>query len=225
MDSFRVYTIRLALMSIDIAAKQANETVCVHISYNKSGGYGFTQLDVLGNLIVKAYQQKTSMTQFQHIKFIVDNNDFADDDWVMFHDDDDISLPDRITLFRKNCNDCDVFGTKMVHTPIHELQIKNSHLQPSFDFGPMFSKIKVLREFFSFKSYDIEMSSQLVDFTLSNHGCDCIFRAWVTRSEFVEKKVDDVMYIAFPRDCKNMYFTKPYHEIYHIVKRFLLMSR
>ena len=218
MDSLRANTIRLALRSIDMAARQAGETVCIHLSYNESNGYVPFIENYHPNTDIKTYPQKESLSQFQHIKFILDNNFFGEDDWVMFHDDDDISLINRITVFRKNCSDCDVFRAKLVRP--YTANIYESYKLPSeFDFGCMFSKVKVLREFFLFKHYPtIKITPEILDYTISSRACDCIFTGWITRSNFVTKSVDDVTYIAFYRDAST-YFRSKY--LYAVQSRFM----
>lgn len=107
---YRYITIKKAIKSInDMAGFESNENykMDIFVSFSYDENITSEMIDTLIdtcnteclNLNIIWYKHDTTKFQFEHIKHIVDNNNFTFDTWIIFQDDDDTSMKNRLKHF------------------------------------------------------------------------------------------------------------------------------
>lgn len=107
---YRYITIKKAIKSINNMAQfesNDNYKMDLYISFSYDETITSEMIDTLieesnincYNLNIIWYKHDTKKFQFEHIKYIIDNNNFTFDTWIMFQDDDDTSMKNRLKHF------------------------------------------------------------------------------------------------------------------------------
>jgi hypothetical protein len=107
---YRYITIKKAINSInDMVQFESNENykMELYVSFSYDETITDEMIDTLidtsntecKHLNIFWYKHDIKKFQFEHIKHIVDNNKFTFDTWIMFQDDDDISMKNRLKNF------------------------------------------------------------------------------------------------------------------------------
>lgn len=172
LSHYRYITIKQALSSLD--SNMYNLNVYISFSYNED----ITQemIDKLINdskffkyLNITWHQQNKQMFQFEHLKYIIDNNNINDNEWIMFQDDDDLSMNNRINKFiecyscafkqihvlKENCNNSfdyyDSIGLVIERTDQITEKINNNILSKDYkrDFATKIVKYNLITNFFN----------------------------------------------------------------------------
>ena len=140
----------------------------VYISYSYDNNL-ISMLDELdkilqsqNNINVIIYRHHNKKYQFEHIKYILDNNNFDNDDWIMFQDDDDISIENRISEFIRYTKilNFDVFRSMILtfnrnekllypYGSINSILKLKLLINKNSDFATTITKIKIIKEFFT----------------------------------------------------------------------------
>ena len=171
ITDYRYYTIKECVSSINDCVKYAKYTnntklnVFISYSYDNHLKDKLDNLDKIlqshDNINVIIYRHDEQKIQFKHIEYIIDNNNFDLDDWIMFQDDDDLSNIKRIDTFLKCIifNDFDVFKSYMIYFerniklsyPYGDMNslIKHTliHYIDTTDFATTITKVRVIKEF------------------------------------------------------------------------------
>jgi len=208
LNLYRIITIIDCIQSISECVKYAElYMINCYISYSYED-FIYSKLEQLENILksnknlnIILYRHKQKKLQFEHIKYILEQNSFNDNDWIMFSDDDDISVQTRITTFFYCLNNYnfDVFRSNMllierdtiIKKPYTYFNLlKHQHLKNTLaDFATTIVKIKILKEFFDFYKDFYKDEFDLVT--------DCIF------SNFIENykvyKSEEYLYIVRTR--------------------------
>jgi hypothetical protein len=204
LDLYRIITIKECIESISDCVEYANlDMINCYISYSYED-FIYSELDSLEktlqthkNLMVIFYRHKQKKLQFEHIQHIMEINTFDKNDWIMFSDDDDISIKTRIKLFLfyLNLNDFDVFRSnmilierdKIIKKPYTLLNLLNYqyYKRPVPDFATIIVKIEILKEFFDFYKNE---------FTLYT---DCAFSDFIDKYKVYTSK--EYLYVARTR--------------------------
>jgi hypothetical protein len=167
LDKYRYYTIKQCFSSINDCIKYAGlHNINVYLSYSYNEEIE-DKIEVLEEylrsfeyIIPIIYKHKENKIQFRHIEYIINNNNFDDNDWIMFHDDDDISMVNRLSEFIKLIklyNYIEYFESYMIafdrsivlHYPYGDFYNKDDHfvLQDRSDFATIITKVKIIRDF------------------------------------------------------------------------------
>lgn len=182
LSQYRYITIKQALSSLN--NNNYNLNVYISFSYNKD----ITQ-EMIDKLIdesnsfkylnIKWHQQNKQMFQFEHLKYIIDNNIIDDDEWIIFQDDDDLSMNNRIQIFIDhynsafNCFDYyDSFGSIVERTE-QLTEIINYNIQRTChkrDFATKIVKYNLITNFFNEHKNEIKYEITT----------DCFFSAYLS---------------------------------------------
>jgi len=107
LDLYRINTIKECIESISDCVEYANlDMINCYISYSYED-FIYLKLDELEktlkkhkNLDITFYRHNERKLQFEHFCYILNVNTFDGNDWIMFSDDDDISVQTRIKRFK-----------------------------------------------------------------------------------------------------------------------------
>lgn len=151
---YRRLLLREALDSIDEAARYSGDTVSVHVSGTVLPEQTYSCATVT------YYPQERQLSQFQHLHYILERlTSVPDDAWIMFHDDDDLSLPHRVAVFKRTITEhpsADTFRSRLalVTMTSDEYTVKT-------DTATIFTRFWCLRQFF--RDFTGDLSDRTVD--------------------------------------------------------------
>lgn len=195
LNLYRIITIKDCVESISDCVKYANlDMINCYISYSYED-FIYSELDELENVLnsyqnlnITFYRHDKRKFQFEHIQHIMNSNKFDDDDWIMFSDDDDISIKKRIKLFLfyLNSNDFDVFRSNMISIERDKIikkpytllnLLKYQYLTSKLsDFATTITKVKIIKLFFNYYKEDFNLYT---DCAFSNFLC--IYKVYTSK--------------------------------------------
>jgi len=204
LDLYRLYTIQDTVSSISDCVEYAKfPKINCYISYSYED-FIYDKLDKLesilnsnSNLKIIFYRHKQKNLQFEHFYHILNVNTFNDNDWIMFSDDDDISINTRIDTFfdyYKNYN-FNVFQSNMILIErdqniikpytIENLEKNKYILRRTPDFATTIVKIKILKDFFDAYKEKFGLYT------------DCAFTSYIQNKKLII--TEEILYIARTR--------------------------
>lgn len=208
LNKYRYQTIQDAIYSISDCVKYALIPYCnCYISYSYED-FIYSKLDELEyilnlntNLRIIFYRHKQKKLQFEHFHHILNVNTFDDNDWIMFSDDDDISVNTRIKKFKfyHGKYSFDIFRSQMliiernviIEKPYSIFNLmKYQYLESEIsDFATTIVKIKILKEFFDF--YTDKLKDEFTLYT------DCAFSLFINdKNLFI---TEEILYVVRSR--------------------------
>ncbi len=180
LTPYRVYTLPQAVESINDMCVHANQSLVLYISYSYESGIDVDALEALVRektpfITVVFYRHATPLLQFEHIRYIMTTASFHERDWILFHDDDDVSTIDRLSVLLPEMKD----GTDILSSGRYNME-RTTLLQPPYGAHEHF----VTQQRYSYKEFGTfacrvhVLTSFLDECTTWTKFTDCVFMAY-----------------------------------------------